>query len=79
MARSCHASRFLNRHVFFNHFIQVEEGLMMPVLIQAWYRGAALMCKANTALMDHVIMVMLAPEPNKSPAFSPLYGEWTDP
>jgi hypothetical protein len=69
--------RFLNGHVFFNHFIRVEEGLTMPLLVQAWNRGAALMCKPITELIDHVIPVMLAPEPNKSPVFGPLYGEWT--
>jgi hypothetical protein len=71
--------RFLNGHVFFNHFIRVEESLTMPLLVQAWNRGAALMCKSmTTKLIDHVIPVMLAPEPNKSPEFGPLYGEWTD-
>jgi hypothetical protein len=49
----------------------------MPLLVQAWNRGAALVCKPITELVDHVIPVMLAPEPNKSPAFGPLYGEWT--
>ena len=72
------ARRFLNGHVFFNHFIHVEEALTMPLLVQAWNRGAALMCKPNTELVDHVITVMLASEPNKPPEFGPLYGEWTD-
>jgi hypothetical protein len=71
-------TRFLNGHVFFTHFIRAEEGLTMPLLVRAWNRGAALMCKSITKLIDHVIPAMLAPEPNKSPEFGLLYGELTD-
>src|SRR5208282_4591023 len=70
--------RFLNGHVFFNHFIRVEEDLTLPLLVQAWNRGAALMCKSCVEVIDHVIPIMLAPEPNKSPQFGPLYGEWNN-
>ena len=35
------------------------------------------MCKPITESIDHVIPVMLAPEPNELPEFGPLYGEWT--
>jgi hypothetical protein len=70
--------RFLNGHVFFNHFIKVEEHLTLPLLVQAWNRGAALMCKPCVEAIDHVIPIILAPEPNKSPQFGPLYGEWND-
>ena len=70
--------RFLNGHVFFNHFIRVEEDLTLPMLIQGWNRAAALSCKACVEAIDHVIPVMLAPESNWSPKFGPLYGEWNE-
>ena len=70
--------RFLNGHVFFNHFITIEADLTMPLLVQAWNRGAALMCKSCVEAIDHVIPVMLAPDSNKSPIFGPLYGEWNE-
>jgi hypothetical protein len=70
--------RFLNGHVFFNHSIRVEGKLTMPMLVQAWNRGKAFMCKPFVESIDHVIPVTLASEPNKTPVFGPLYGEWNE-
>ena len=47
--------------------LQVEADLTIPLLVQAWNRGAALMCKPCVEAIDHVIPIMLAPESNKSP------------
>jgi hypothetical protein len=69
-------NRFLNGHVFFNHFLRMEEKLTMPLIVQAWNRGAALMCKPNTPLIDHVIPVMLAGTGGSAPIFGPLYDDW---
>ena len=71
-------NRFLDGHVFFNHFLHMEENLTMPLIVQAWNRGAALMCKTNTALIDHVIPVMLANTRGSPPNFGPLYDDWNE-
>ena len=71
-------NRFLNGHVFFNHFLRMEEKLTMPLIVQAWNRGAALMCKDNTPLIDHVIPVMLASTGGPAPKFGPLYDDWDE-
>jgi len=72
-------NRFLDGYVFFNHFLRMEEALTMRVIVQAWNRGAALQCKTNTALIDHVIPVMLAqPDGLPPPKFGPLYDDWNE-
>ena len=73
-----YVARFLNGHVFFNHFIRLEETVSMPLLFQAWNRCAALTCKPCTQAFDHVIPVMLAPESEDLPEFGPLHGGWND-
>ena len=70
--------RFLNGHVFFNHFLRMEEKLTMPLLVQAWNRGAALVCKDNTPLIDHVIPVVLDDTSGSPPNFGPLYDDWDE-
>lgn len=48
----------------------------MPKLVQAWNRGAGLMCKACTPGFDHVIPVML---PGEAEEFAPLHlASWND-
>jgi len=71
-------NRFLDGHIFFNHFLRMEENLTLPLIVQAWNRGAALMCKNNTPLIDHVIPVMLASTHGSPPNFGPLYDDWTE-
>ena len=69
--------RFLNGYVFFNHFVQVEHTLSLRMLVFAWNRGAAIMCKGNTLAFDHVMPVMLAAEEG-TPTFGPLFEEWSE-
>jgi len=66
--------RFLRGRVFFNHFIRVEVKLSYSMLVHAWNRGAAIMCKTNTKGIDHVIPVML--DTNGDAMFGPLHGPW---
>ena len=66
--------RFLNGHVFFNHFIRVDVKLSYSMLVHAWNRGAAIMCMTNTKGIDHVIPVML--NTNGDVKFGPLHGPW---
>ena len=67
---------FLNGHVFFNHFTRCQGILTMPKLVQAWNRGAGLMCKPCTPSIDHVIPVML---PGEAEEFGPLHqASWDD-
>ena len=67
---------FLNGYIFFNHFTRCQDILTIPKLVQAWNRGAALMCKPCTPGIDHVIPVML---PGEATEFGPLHkASWDD-
>jgi hypothetical protein len=66
--------RFLRGNVFFNHFIRVDVKLSYAMLVQAWNRGAAIMCMTNTKGIDHVIPVML--DKKGDAMFGPLHGSW---
>jgi hypothetical protein len=68
---------FLNGYVFFNHFIRVEVKLTIPMLVQAWNRGAAIMCKTGTKGIDYVIPIILSEGRDKH-SFGPLHDEWTN-
>src|SRR5262249_5089145 len=67
--------RFLDGHIFFNHFIRIEVKLNFPMLIHAWNRGAAIMCKTGSKGIDFVIPVVLKGGPA---VFGPLHDGWTD-
>jgi hypothetical protein len=69
-------ARFLGGTVFFNHFIRVRYTISIQTLVQAWNRGAAIMCKSYNPRFDHVIPVML--DGADSSKFGDLYGEWND-
>jgi hypothetical protein len=45
--------------VFFNHWIRSDQILRPSVLVKAWNRGAALMCKDGATGIDFVIPVMM--------------------
>jgi hypothetical protein len=49
---------FLDGNVFFNHWIRTKEVLRPSVLVKAWNRNAALMCKDGATGIDFVIPVM---------------------
>jgi hypothetical protein len=49
---------FLEGKVFFNHWIRTEEVLRPSMLVKAWNRNAALMCKDGATGIDFVIPVM---------------------
>jgi hypothetical protein len=68
--------RFLDGHVFFNHFIRVEVKLSYSMLVHAWNRGAAILCMTNTKGIDHVIPVML--DTKNEAKFGPLHGPWQE-
>lgn len=68
---------FLNGWVFFNHFVRVEVEVSVPILIHAWNRGAAIMCKTGTEGIDYLIPVMLEEEDtDKDVTFGPLFGDF---
>jgi len=69
--------RFVNGHVFFNHFIPFERRLSIPLLACAWNRGAAVFCQGMCPNFDLVIPVLLADTPN-SDVFGPMVGKWDD-
>jgi hypothetical protein len=70
---------FLSGRIFFTHFIRVDCTLSIEMLVQAWNRGAAMMCKAYNPRFDHVIPVMLdVPNSENAPSPGRLYGKWTD-
>jgi hypothetical protein len=69
-------NRFMVGHVFFTHFIQVEDTVSMAMLARAWNRGAAIMCKAYNPRFDHIIPVML--EGADCRKFGPLYDPWNE-
>jgi hypothetical protein len=69
-------AKFLGGTVFFNHFIRVRYTISIQTLVQAWNRGAAIMCKSYNPRFDHVIPVML--DGADSSKFGNLYGEWND-
>ena len=69
-------ARFLGGTIFFTHFIRVRYTISIQTLVQAWNRGAAIMCKSYNPRFDHVIPVML--EGADSSKFGGLYGEWSD-
>ena len=73
---SAKLERFLEGHVFFNHFMRVNFGLSIEVLAHSWNRGAALSCN-DTWHFDHAIPVMLA-EPGTDTAFGPMFDSWND-
>jgi len=69
-------TRVMKGSVFFNHFVRVEYTIGIETLVQAWNRGAAIMCKAYNPRFDHIIPVLLeAADPKK---FGPLFGKWND-
>ena len=68
--------RFMFGHVFFTHFIRVECTVSMAMLVRAWNRGAAIMCKAYNPRFDHIIPVML--EGAESRGFGRLYDPWNE-
>jgi hypothetical protein len=49
---------FLGGIIFFNHWIRTEEVIRPSVLVKAWNRNAALMCKELATGIDFVIPVM---------------------
>jgi hypothetical protein len=51
-------SSFLDGTIFFNHWIRTQEILRPLVLVKAWNRNAALMCKDGGIGVDFVIPVM---------------------
>jgi hypothetical protein len=69
--------RFLDGHVFFNHFIRLDSIVSIRTIVHAWNRGAAIMTKEMNDSFDHVIPVMLAAE-NEAPTFGQMYQEWTE-
>jgi hypothetical protein len=69
-------NRLLDGHVFFNHFLRMEEKLIISLLVQGLNRGAAFMCKTDTSLIDHVIPVILANTRASPPRFGLLYDKW---
>ena len=69
--------RFLDGHVFFNHFIRLDSIVSIRTIVHAWNRGAAIMTKEMNDSFDHVIPVMLAAE-NEAPTFGQMYQEWND-
>ena len=70
--------RFLDAHVFFNHFIRLDSMVSIQKIVCAWNRGAAIMPKENTHSFDHVIPVMLAPQNGEAATFGPLHDDWDD-
>jgi hypothetical protein len=67
---------FLAGYVFFNHFVHVNVKLSFPMLVHAWNRGAAIMCKTNTPDIDYVIPVMLRSASQAN--LGPLHGIWNE-
>lgn len=49
---------FLDGMIFFNHWIRTKEVLRPSVLVKAWNRNAALMCKDGATGIDFVIPVI---------------------
>ena len=52
-------ARFLRGHVFFNHFVRADTTLRPSMLVKAWNRNAAIMCKDGAAGVDFVIPVIM--------------------
>jgi hypothetical protein len=79
-----HLFSFLDGTIFFNHWIRTEEVLRPSVLVKAWNRNAALMCKELATGIDFVIPAMRSLSPSEiMDAESRLgkctMGKWTDP
>jgi hypothetical protein len=70
-------NQFLNGWVFFNHFIRSEVRISIELIVRAWNRGGALMCKPCTNSIDFVIPVMLAQSDDET-NFGPMFDDWTD-
>lgn len=68
--------RFLNGWVFFNHCVRCEIQLSIELMVRAWNRGAALICKRNAQSFDFAIPVML--EPTGITDLGPMFGKWTN-
>jgi hypothetical protein len=69
--------RFLDGYVFFNHFVRLQVKLSIETITRAWNRGCALMATTNTIDFDHVIPVIMLPQPGKNQSFGPLFGDWS--
>lgn len=57
--RQAAIGKFLNSHIFFNHWIRTNDVLRPSVLIKAWNRNAAIMCENGATGIDFVIPVMM--------------------
>jgi hypothetical protein len=73
---------FLDGMIFFNHWIRTNEVLRPSVLVKAWNRNAALMCKDGATGIDFVIPVMRNWSQETKVAETRLgkctTGKWTD-
>jgi len=68
--------RFLEGHVFFTHFIQLQQTPRIDTLVKAFNRGAAIMCAPGTPRFDHIIPVLLKDADTKG--FGDLYDAWSE-
>jgi hypothetical protein len=57
--KSIKVDTLLEGTVFFNHWIRTDQTLRPSVLVKAWNRCAALMCKEGATGIDFVIPVMM--------------------